>query len=264
VRYRNLPDLVVIRHAEAEINRQIAQLRFGMTSFADRIVDSAPNWESPLTPGGVADSQTIGTWVYHNLPWPDRLVYSPIVRCQETAGHMGMQWENWHQNWEEDVSARERHFGSHNQVNNPQETEAFLSSQEARNADPISWKAHDGGEDFFDVAERAKLFLGGIQGSCRTTLVVTHSWFIWALRYTIERIPLDTIREMVLDPSQRIGYCDVFQYSSEGPGGSEADYLTWARTIRLPDPPQASEGWEYLNAYRPVGAAELLSRCQQR
>lgn len=259
MRHKHLPDLTIIRHAEAEINQQIASLCHDSASFTDWRTDHL-NWQSPLTDNGVLQAQSTGKWLYHQLKEPERYVCSPLRRTRQTAGHMGLEWNEWYQNWEDCVFAREKHFGSHNSLNSSEAVESFLSSLNERECDPVSWKAEGGGEDFFSLVDHAEQFLSECAGSCRSLLLVTSSGFIWALRTVIERLEFSTVNDMLRDRSERVGHCDVLQYSSEGPGGSEGDYLSWKRYSPFGYfPPDRKSGWQYLEPHQPITPQMLLS-----
>lgn len=63
-------DLLLWRHAEAE--------------------DGFPDQERRLTPRGEKEARQMATWLKAHAPQPLSIIVSPAVRCQQTAGALGL------------------------------------------------------------------------------------------------------------------------------------------------------------------------------
>lgn len=252
-------NLVLVRHGESELNVAIHRAEHGDTSFNDS-VDFITTHDSRyrLTDKGRSQAMVAGQWLRDNgLGYFDRRYTSQYARAMETAALLGISGPDWYI----DAMLREREWGEISDIPwDERENHPSLTSPH-REDEPFYWCPR-GGESIAGLVLRLRLILDTLHRECSdmNVIIVAHGEVMWALRYMLERMTVDSWVELgrSVEPGVRIDNCQVIHFSRRDPStGAISPHLDWWRSIS-PSNMLNSHDWKLVN--RPTFSnAELLA-----
>lgn len=220
-------NLVFVRHGESDGNIAVERSKVGDYShYTDDFVN-IPGSQWRLSPKGIEQAQTTGTWLKDIYTQFHRQIVSPYVRTKETAGHLGMGG-----NWMMNRAVRERDWGDIGSVLRKDFKTEYPRNFTMKSIDPLYWRP-PGGESIVDVSEnRVRNLLDTLHRECEgdDVLVVSHGEFMWASRLVLERWSDTEFINRDSDKNEKIHNAQAICYTRVNPHTNElAKRLEWVR-----------------------------------
>lgn len=249
-------NLIVTRHGESEGNVANHATKTGDDRYFTEEFRSRHSSTWRLSDKGVTQASAAGAWLRAHGPHIDRFKVSTMVRAAETAALMDLPSARWHT----DIELRERDWGELDVMTLRERHERFAEVLASRKKDPLLW-APPSGESIATVDTRVRAILDGLSHKPdRNIVLVTHGEWMWALRLRLERMSVETWRELDAskDPLDAIHNCQVLWYSRVDPdSGAVSEDYTWMRSVCPWDESRSSNEWQPIERYAPT-SAELL------
>lgn len=235
-------DLILIRHGRSEANELKHFFNPDRSHFiTDEILDRHAEVH-PLTAAGIDQAKAVGNWIATELMIverviPTRFYTSPLVRTEQTAGHLGMAIEAHHPDmqieWVRDRNLREQQRGD---IERMSSLPGFDSKQAERIISPTAdiYRRSEGGESLYDTIERWETFrtrrvkeLAGHVG-----IIVTHGYFMGAVQLAMEHNGTHDYHAWQQFDDRSVGNGNILHYSRRDPETGElADEIRWVRAI---------------------------------
>ena len=258
-----LADLVLIRHGESEGNVARKRSLGGDHSLFSGEFKHRHSARWRLTDRGREQAIAAGEWLQReNLVEFDRYYVSEYLRAMETAGRLNLPNAKWYA----EMLIRERDWGQMDLMSEEERVTKFLDELQRRDLDPFYY-APPGGESLAAVAQRADRLMAALHRECgdKKVIVVCHGEVMWAMRTRLERMSLDTFRD--LQGSGRmvdqIHNGHILHYTRRNPQtGDMAPFFSWVRSICPWDKKLSPKGW--MEIKRPVYDNDLLLATAER
>lgn len=224
-------DLVLMRHAESEVNAATRRSTKGDHSDFTPEFCARPDARFRLTDTGIEQAKIAGEWLRERLIPEighfDAHFTSGFDRGLETAGHLDLQGALWETN----LHLHERDWGDLVGQPHCDSNTRFAHVFAYRKEDPL-FKAMPGGESMEDVCLRVRMFNNELckWHSGKRVFVVTHGETIQCFRVEIEALAPWQFCELYLGPCGKLPNCHVFQYSRRDPRTDiVGKHLEWMR-----------------------------------
>lgn len=260
--------LIFVRHGQSEANIVQRHDNHGIDPATTASLFGRPDWQHRLSALGVAQAQSAGAWIHHNIGKFsdfDALYVSPFFRTRETAAHLGGAAL---EGWTIDDRIVERSWGVYGKVPRAEQRSQFPLTAAEKAANP--WYTRlDGGESMPDVYARFRDFQGTLhrEQADKRVLVVSHGDFINAARYGVERMMPEEWERLDDNGEYTIRNCTILQYTRENPNDPTdvREKIHWRRYIypdALHESPDGGE-WVELSGRRRYSGADLLAQAEQ-
>lgn len=260
-------ELLFIRHGESEANIVQKHDDHGLEEVLARSIFDRPDWQNRLTERGVEQARQTKKWIDRELGGLaafDSLYVSPFLRTRETAAYVG---GDELEGWTIDDRIVERSWGVYGKVPRAEQRSQFPLTAVEKASNP--WYIRlDGGESMPDVYARFRDFQGTLHREQidRKVVVVTHSDFINAARYGVERLTPEEWERLDADKEYTLRNCTLLHYTRVNPNDPDdiRAKLHWRRYI-YPDAPEESPDdgeWVELPERRRFTGSELLSQVE--
>jgi probable phosphoglycerate mutase len=212
--------LWIVRHGESlgNVARDAA-----MAADLARIDIAHRDIDVPLSPLGMAQSQSVGRW-FASLPEEERpevILSSPYLRAVGTASAIVEEASLESSAWMIDERLREKEFGILDRLTRFGIESEHPDQAEFRQLLGKFYHRPPGGESWCDVILRLRSMLDtvSLHYSGKRVLIVGHQVVVLCLRYVIEKMDEEQI--LAIDREGDVANCAVTEYRTEAGGDGE-------------------------------------------
>ncbi len=261
-------DLVLVRHAQSEINQANAESRSGDDRFFTKKHRDQHTASLPLSDRGrYEQAPRTGAYIIEEFIDKgivfDRFVTSEYLRAIETAGLLGLPGASWYI----EPYLAERDWGELDMLPNDEREKKFMAELRRRHAEPYFWNPPNG-----ESLKQTNLYVDRVIESLRRAqskkpaILVCHGEVMWTFRLRLEYLSQLKFRELLFSKghANTIFNCQIIHYTRVNPETDElAPYMGWVRWIRPTETPVTTSGWQKIVRPR-YSNAELLEVVRRR
>jgi len=213
--------LIIMRHAESELNRRREQHEKNGTK--EIFVAQTRDADSPLTPLGREQARRTGRYLNASEPF-DTVYVSPHRRTRETAD-LVLETLARRPPLVVEERVREKEFGILENLTKHGVRETFPEEVKRKNLLGKYYYRPPGGESYPDVNLRLHSFLGTLvrEHAGRRVLVITHSVVVLLFRRLIER--MDEKEVLELDRQDEVKNASLLIYALGSRDGREGVFV---------------------------------------